>query len=104
MLRKCDDRNNYELQIGNCTAILHLNSLRKFHPPDQDTDDSLNMMIIDAAGDDDETDLLKFPDLPDTTEGVGGKSLTTSTEADDGTAPNDIGYAAGEQLTLTLPF
>ena len=97
VLRKCDDRNNYELQVGNRKAILHLNSLRKFHPPDQDTDDGLNMMLIDAAGDDDETDLLRFPDVPDTTEGVAGRSLSTSTNvyADDGTAPNDFGYATG---------
>ena len=101
VLRKCDDRNNYELQIRNRTAILHLNSLRKFHPPDQDTDYCLNMLMIDAAGEDDETDLLRFPDVPDTTEGVGGRSLTTSTDvyADDGTAPNDFGCATGEQLT-----
>jgi len=89
--RKYDDRNNYELQIENRTAILHLSSLRKFHPPDSDTDDGLNMTIIDAAGEDDEIDLLRFPDISDTTEEVGGRSLTTSTDADadDGTAPQE---------------
>jgi len=74
VLRKCEN-NNYEIQIGRRKAILHINSLRKFHEPQTKDDNDIMMIVTDDAQLDDE-DLM--PSAPQLTEAEGGSQAQFS--------------------------